>query len=274
MTIAAVAMLYPWLRNSDRLRSLLGHRATAPIAAALLIAGILASYHWLGNSPPPPSAATNQPASFTSAAKTFADASGESADSLKAPPMAASSMESAVANLEGRLAGGGGSADDWELLAKSFEFMGRPADAAAARAHQLPNMATSGNASTNAAAGAGAPGEGTSITGEVTIAPSLAGNAAAGDTLFIIAKSPDSPGPPLAVFRGAVGAWPMKFSLSDSQSMISGRNLSSAARIIVEARISLKGQPLAASGDLQGASGVINPRDAPPLKILIDRVVP
>ena len=265
--LAAVVALYPWLHNKSRLQSLLGHRAAAPLAAALLIGGILASYHWLGSTQPSAPSATARSGAFTTAAKTFADAAGESADSLNAAPKAASPMESAVANLEDRLAKGGGSADDWELLAKSFEFLGRPADAAAARAHQLPKP--------NTAKGAGAMmGEGTAISGEVTIAPALSAKAAAGDTLFIIAKSVNSPGPPVAVFRGAVGTWPVKFTLSDAQSMLPGRNLSSSGRVIVEARISLKGQPLPASGDLQGASGEINPKDGPSLKILIDRVVP
>jgi hypothetical protein len=259
-TLAALAALYPWLRNISRLQSFLAHRAIAPLAAILLIAGMAASFHWLSN--PPPAAATvvaGQTGAFSSAAKTFADATGE--PTATSAPKAASPMESAVSSLEGRLAKGGGSADDWELLAKSFEFLGRPADAAAARAHQLP--------------GSGAPaGEGTTISGEVTITPALSAKAAAGETLFIIAKSVNSPGPPVAVIRGAVGAWPVKFTLSDSQSMLPGRNLSNAGRVIIEARVSQKGQPLAASGDLQGASGEISPADKTPLKILIDGVVP
>jgi cytochrome c-type biogenesis protein CcmH len=75
------------------------------------------------------------------------------------------------------------------------------------------------------------------------------------------------------VFRGSVGSWPLKFTLDDSQSMLPGRNLSSAGRVTIEARISLKGQPLPSSGDLQGSTGVINPADHPSLKILIDRVI-
>jgi hypothetical protein len=55
--------------------------------------------------------------------------------------------------------------------------------------------------------------------------------------------------------------------------MLPGRNLSSAGRVTVEARISRKGQPLPAAGDLQGSSGVINPADHQLLKILIDRVI-
>ena len=107
----------------------------------------------------------------------------------------------------------------------------------------------------------------------VTLAPALRSKAAAGETLFIVAKSVDSPGAPVAVFRGSVGSWPLKFSLDDSQSMLPGRNLSSAGRVTVEARISRKGQPLPAAGDLQGSSGVINPADHQLLKILIDRVI-
>jgi cytochrome c-type biogenesis protein CcmH len=355
-------------------------------------------------------------------------------------------MNSAIAALQGRLAQGGGSADDWELLAKSYEFLGRPDDASKARAHELPPLPIDGNASTppsatpwapatavtpataraaptptlsadslkqlakasnarrdkkmseaaaiyarlaahdqmtadswsdyadtaatlqggklagapekyianalaqnplhpkalwlqasadeeagrfdravlvwqrlqkvlppdtpdakivaanlqqdiassGAAAGAGSTGagrveaasagtggvsklpaakSGTAVSGEVSLAAALSSKAAAGATLFIVAKSVDSPGMPVAVFRGSVGAWPLKFTLDDSQSMLPGRNLSSAGRVTIEARISQSGQPLPAAGDLQGSSGVINPSDGRPLKIVIDHVI-
>jgi cytochrome c-type biogenesis protein CcmH len=190
-------------------------------------------------------------------------------------------MGNAIATLEGRLAKGGGSADDWELLAKSYEFLGRPADAAKARARQLPPLPpdTDGAAVRAAPAGSpaapspGAAGSGTAVSGEVSLAAGLAAKAAAGATLFIVAKSVDSPGAPVAVFRGSVGSWPVKFTLDDSQSMLPGRNLSSAGRVTIEARISQSGQPLPAAGDLQGSSGAINPADHRPLKILIDRII-
>jgi hypothetical protein len=263
--LAAIAMLFPWLRNANRLNALLGNRATSPAAASLLIAAILGLYYERDNARPAThSAPAEQGGEFTSAVKIFADAGGKSAENSGTAPRPASSMESATANLEVRLAKGGGSADDWELLAKSFEFLGRPADAAAARAHQLPNKP----------AAASLPPAGVSISGEVAIAPGLSAKAAAGETLFIVAKSRDSPGPPVAVIRAAVSTWPVKFTLDDSQSMLPGRNLSSASRITVEARVSLKGQPLPTSGDLQGSSSEINPADGRPLKILIDRVIP
>jgi cytochrome c-type biogenesis protein CcmH len=111
------------------------------------------------------------------------------------------------------------------------------------------------------------------VSGEVSLAAALSSKAAAGATLFIVAKSVDSPGMPVAVFRGSVGAWPVKFTLDDSHSMLPGRNLSSAGRVTIEARISQSGQPMPAAGDLQGSSGVINPSDGRPLKIVIDHVI-
>jgi cytochrome c-type biogenesis protein CcmH len=70
-----------------------------------------------------------------------------------------------------------------------------------------------------------------------------------------------------------VGRWPVKFELDDSESMLPGRNLSSARRVTVEARISQSGQALAAAGDLQGTTGVIDTTDHKPLAILIDKVI-
>jgi cytochrome c-type biogenesis protein CcmH len=43
------------------------------------------------------------------------------------------SMEAEVAALEARLTRGGGTADDWTLLAKAYDFLGRPDDARRAR---------------------------------------------------------------------------------------------------------------------------------------------
>ena len=115
-----------------------------------------------------------------------------------------------------------------------------------------------------AGAGAGAApssaaGSPMSVSGEVSLAPALSAKAAAGATLFIVAKSVDNPGAPVAVLRGKVGAWPLKFTLDDTQSMLPGRNLSTAGRVTIEARISQSGQPLPAAGDLQGSTGPINP---------------
>ena len=306
-TIAALVVSLPWLRKTSRFASLPALPWQASLVAVVVVAAIL-GYGLLGH-PAATQSAANVPASassaFTTAAKVFADSTGGSSGAGNpsgnpagaAPKNSAGSMNSAIANLESRLAKGGGSDGDWELLAKSFEFLSRPADAAKARAHQLPPvpkdedspaasaspMASNSSAApaigsgtsliSGTATGSAAPTSGTAVSGEITLAPALKAKASAGETLFIVAKSVDTPGVPVAVFRGSVGSWPLKFTLDDSQSMLPGRNLSSAGRVTIEARISLKGQPLPSSGDLQGSSGVVNPADHQPLKITIDRVI-
>jgi cytochrome c-type biogenesis protein CcmH len=71
----------------------------------------------------------------------------------------AKSMQDAVAGLEARLASGGGSSADWELLAKAYDFLGRPEDVRRAREHvaspSAPVSAMSVEALMSAAAAAG-----------------------------------------------------------------------------------------------------------------------
>ena len=292
-TFALLVVLSPWLRSIPGFGSLPAAPWQGSAVAIVIMAAFFASHAWLTRSDVPNKASTPPETSagapsggagaFGTAAKVFGDATGPAASPDGAAGATskpgAGSMDSAIAALEARLAKGGGTPDDWELLAKSFEFLGRPADAAKARAKQLPSPAgdskssASASAPGSAVAGSPAAGPGVAVTGEVTLAAGLAAKATAGETLFIVAKSVDAPGIPVAVFRGSVGNWPLKFTLDDSQAMMPGRNLSSAGRVTIEARISQKGQPLPAAGDLQGSSGVINPADQKPLKITIDRVI-
>jgi hypothetical protein len=296
-TLTAIILLLPWLRTIPGLGTLPALPWQAGIAAVAIAAAVVGLC--LRLQPANPAAAPRVAAASAGPDKTGAtDGTGDSwagiANALgrgagaqtnttpSGTPAAqgrATSMGDAIASLQARLAKGGGSADDWELLAKSYEFLGRPAEAAKARAHQLPPLPTDDTATTVAprtgtvAAPPTAAASGASVSGEVALAPTLKAQATAGATLFIVAKSVDSPGPPVAVLRTTVGSWPLKFELDDSESMLPGRNLSSAHRVTVEARISRSGQPLAATGDLQGTSGVINTADHKPLAIVIDKVV-
>jgi hypothetical protein len=298
-TLASLILLLPWLRKIPSLGALPSLTWRAGMSAGLMIAAILGLYHWFGRPDLAGQSTARSTPNAASAAGAFASAISQSADLASPAPKAAAgsmgsgsgsagSMGNAIASLRGRLAKGGGSADDWELLAKSYEFLGRPEDARKARARQLPPLpqdadeapASRPAAATGTAMSSGAAmsssttiSSGTAISGEVSLAASLRAKAPAGATLFIVAKSVDSPGVPVAVFRGSVGSWPVKFTLDDSRSMLPGRNLSSAGRVTIEARISQSGQPLPAAGDLQGSTAVINPADHQPLKILIDRII-
>jgi hypothetical protein len=287
-TLASLILLLPWLRKIPRLGPLPTLPWQAGVGAGLMIAAIFGLYLLFGHADlsnqttamAAPDAAPNAAsAAAASTAGAFADAVNQSGSLSSPAPKAAAgstgkagSMGSAIASLERRLAKGGGSADDWELLAKSYEFLGRPADAAKARARQLPPLPPDTDETPSKPAAA-AVASGTAVSGEVSLAAGLKAKAAAGATLFIVAKSVDSPGAPVAVFRSSVGTWPVKFTLDDSQSMLPGRNLSSAGRVTIEARISQSGQPLPAPGDLQGSTAAINPADHQPLKILIDRII-
>jgi hypothetical protein len=297
-TLAVLVVLSPWLRSMPRFASLPAAPWQGSVVAIVIVAAYFASHGWLvrpnvaDRTSPATAAIAGAPSgsagAFGTAAKVFGDATGPATTSggaaIDTPKPGAGSMDNAIASLEARLAKGGGTPDDWELLAKSFDFLGRPADAAKARAKQLPSLTGDAKSSASAtaagsqatgapAAGSPAAGSGVAVTGEVTLAAGLAGKATTGETLFIVAKSVDAPGIPVAVFRGSVGNWPLKFTLDDSQAMMPGRNLSSAGRVTIEARISQKGQPLPAAGDLQGSTGVINPADHQTLKITIDRVI-
>jgi len=421
-TLALLVALWPWLRTRPRLEALPG---TARLAAAFLIPVIIAGAGWLGL----PARPARSP---DLAHAPLIDQSVRAAAESAAPPQrTAGLMADAVASLEARLARGGGSEGDWELLAKSYEFMGRPEDAARARQHRLPaasgapgapaaaappstpatsapspasapalsapslklleqanrarrakhldealkiysrlasadqlnadgwadyadtaatlahgklagdpetyvsralaldphhpkalwlkasaaeeagrleeavsawqqlkaqldassadgrivaanlerdqqllaSAASSAQSDASRRAGAETPGTARVVSGEVSLAARLRDRVSAGTTLFIVAKSVDSPGPPLAVFRQAVGDWPVKFTPDDSQAMLPGRDLSGAGRITVEARVSKSGQAMPAPGDLRGTSGIIEPTDRRPLKIVIDDVV-
>ena len=140
---------------------------------------------------------------------------------------------------------------------------------------QLAAAASGANtapASMRVPAASASPGR-ASVSGEVTLADALRSRAAPGLTLYIVAKSVDQPGMPVAVLRTTTAQWPLRFTLDDSLAMMPGRALSSAGRVTVEARISRSGLATPTAGDLQGSSGVIDPKAGRPLRIVIDRVV-
>ncbi len=274
--VAGLVLLLPWLRTIPRLATLpaLPWPAGAGALIVMVVTIVLLRATTVAPSEPVATAVTtgsapiqNQWSDVAAALSGGVTATGSAGS---APAAArAGSMDAAIAALQARLAKSGGSNDDWELLAKSYDFLQRPKEAAQARAHQLPPAVA-----VNAAPAAGAAAAVQSgVDGEVTLAAGLMGRAPVGTTMFIVAKSVDSPGAPVAVVRSNVGSWPVKFEMNDSQAMLPGRTLSSVGRVTIEARISQKGQPLATPGDLQGVSGIINPRDRKPVKIVIDKVI-
>ena len=111
------------------------------------------------------------------------------------------------------------------------------------------------------------------ITGNVSLSPALLGKVAATDTVFILARAAQGPKMPLAVLRKQVRDLPFKFTLDDSMSMQPQLKLSGFEQVVVVARVSKSGAPMAQSGDLQGLTGTVKP-GSKGLNIVIDTVVP
>lgn len=122
-------------------------------------------------------------------------------------------------------------------------------------------------------AGTSGAAAGASLSGGVTLGPGMAGKAPPDATVFVFARAVDGPKMPLAVVRRQVRDLPFDFRLDDSMSMVPGMKLSAQARVIVGARVSLSGNPVPSSGDLEGSTEPVAP-GAAGLKIVIDRRVP
>ena len=116
------------------------------------------------------------------------------------------------------------------------------------------------------------PTAGTSVSGVVTLAASLAGKAAPEDTLFVFARAVNGPRMPLAVLRKQVKDLPLKFSLDDSMAMSPAVRLSSAQSVVVGARVSKRGDATPKAGDLRGVSAPVAPGSSG-LKIEISEIV-
>jgi cytochrome c-type biogenesis protein CcmH len=147
-------------------------------------------------------------------------------------------------------------------------------NSAAAGAPGGATGAVPGNGSGSApGAPAGKDAARTALTGTVEVAPALAGRVAAGATVFVYARAADGPRRPLAVQRATAGQWPLAFRLDDTMAMAGGPPLSSAAAVVVEARISQSGEATPRSGDLAGRAGPLAP-GTQGVRIVIDQVVP
>ncbi|BBI99642.1 c-type cytochrome biogenesis protein CcmI [Ferrigenium kumadai] len=110
------------------------------------------------------------------------------------------------------------------------------------------------------------------ISGKVALSPALTGKVAPTDTVFVLARAANGPKMPLAVFRKQVKDLPLAFTLDDSMAMQPQLKLSGFSEVVVVARVSKSGTPMAQPGDLQGTTASIKP-GTKGLNIVIDTVV-
>jgi len=126
---------------------------------------------------------------------------------------------------------------------------------------------TAGKAAANSALAAAA------ITGKVSLSQALAGKVSPDDTVFILARAANGPKMPLAVLRKQVKDLPLKFTLDDSMAMQPQLKLSGFPEVVVVARISKSGSPMAQAGDMEGMTETIKP-GSKGLNIVINSVMP
>ena len=156
-------------------------------------------------------------------------------------------------------------ADRWEMLSglnappeiqellqqKIAEWRGEPAQAVAQSIEQL-EFVVQVNVSLSAAARA-----------------TLSGDA----TVYVIARDPAQPGPPIAVARRRLSELPMVVELGDRDAMIPGRTLSGFSQFELLARVSESGNPIAQSGDWFGAL-IFDSGGEKAVDLVIDRQTP
>jgi cytochrome c-type biogenesis protein CcmH len=113
---------------------------------------------------------------------------------------------------------------------------------------------------------------GAALTVQVSLAPALKSKLQPDDQLYVFARAVSGPPMPLAVAKLAAAALPATVTLDDAMAMTPELKLSSVARVVVEARISHSGQPIAQTGDLEGSAGIVDTGRKTPIAITIDKV--
>ncbi|MFW2403766.1 MAG: tetratricopeptide repeat protein [Gammaproteobacteria bacterium] len=93
---------------------------------------------------------------------------------------------------------------------------------------------------------------GDGIAVSVAIADELRDQVGANAVLFLLARQPNVPGPPIAAVRASARELPTSLRISDDNAMVAGRTLSDLQEVELVARVSNGGGPIAASGDLFG----------------------
>jgi cytochrome c-type biogenesis protein CcmH len=108
----------------------------------------------------------------------------------------------------------------------------------------------------------------------IKLAPNLKQQVTAPLRMFVLARDPSVPGPPLAVQRHSSEQLPMTVTLSESDAMTPARTLASAQRVTIVARLSVSGAPQAQSGDFFGEATYEFGKNTGTVQITIDQRVP
>ena len=93
-------------------------------------------------------------------------------------------------------------------------------------------------------------------------------------TLFVFAKAASGPQMPLAVVKMTEYSFPLTVTLSNSNAMVEGLNLSNVDKIILTARLSKDATVVTSSGELEGKSDVLERANVKEYSLLINELIP
>ncbi|MBT8077555.1 MAG: hypothetical protein KJO31_03220 [Gammaproteobacteria bacterium] len=113
---------------------------------------------------------------------------------------------------------------------------------------------------------------GSIITANVSVDNEAAATIDPRATVFLIARDPAQPRPPIAAVRRQAGELPAAIALSDADAMIPGRVPSGFAELEIIARVSHSGEPVAQPGDWFGQA-VVRIADGSEIDIVINQQV-
>jgi len=116
-------------------------------------------------------------------------------------------------------------------------------------------------------------GSGAVVSASISLTEAAATSLPAEATVFVIARDPAQPVPPIAVVRRRLSELPAVVELGDRESMVPGRSLSGFAEFELIARVSVSGQPAANPGDWFG-SLIVNPAENSRVELPIQQQVP
>ncbi|MEM6513867.1 MAG: hypothetical protein AAF660_12700 [Pseudomonadota bacterium] len=88
----------------------------------------------------------------------------------------------------------------------------------------------------------------------VTLGDAFPDDVSASTPVFVIARDPNAPSPPIAVVRRTLADLPGSVALTDDDAMIPGRVISGFESVEIVARVSMTGQPIQSSGDWFGTA--------------------
>lgn len=110
------------------------------------------------------------------------------------------------------------------------------------------------------------------VTADISISDAARSSLPVNAIVFVIARDPAQPSPPIAVTRRTLSELPAVVEMGDREAMIPGRLLSAFTEFELVARVSLSGEPTARAGDWFG-SIIVRPGDNNNVSISISEQV-